>query len=173
MKRIAIVGVGNRLMGDDGCGSYIAEFLRDKVQGADVIDLGSSGVNSLDLLKDYDVLIIIDAMLGENDVEVRKMEISVDEEEMASTVLDLEYSGSHGVGIQSLLFMLKLMGFSPEVYLIGCKPYKIEPRVGLSEEVRKNLPLVVRELINLASKFNVRIEESAIKEVDKIEYRLN
>jgi hypothetical protein len=57
--------------------------------------------------------------------------------------------------------------------LIGCKPYKIEPRVGLSEEVRKNLPLVVRELINLASKFNVRIEESATKEVDKIEYKLN
>ena len=173
MKRIAIVGVGNRLMGDDGCGSYIAEFLRDKVQGADVIDLGSSGVNALDLLKDYDVLIIIDAMLGNNDVEVKKIEISMDEEEITSTVLDLEYSGSHGVGIQSILFMLRLMGFSPEVYIIGCKPYRMEPGIGLSEEVRKNLPLVIRKLINLASRFDIKVSEDVIKEVEKIEYKLN
>ncbi|AOL15444.1 hydrogenase maturation protease [Sulfolobus sp. A20] len=163
MKRIAIVGVGNILMSDDGCGSHIAEALMNSIEGVDVIDLGSTGIAGIESLKDYDVLIIIDAMLTDKEVDVVKINLEVNLDEVASTVLDLKYSGSHGLGIQSVLTMLKLMGSSSEVYIIGCKPYSLEPKIGLSEEVKKNLPKIAEALLKVMSDFKINYDEEEIK----------
>ncbi len=163
MKRIAIVGVGNILMGDDGCGSYIAEALINSIEGVDVINLGSTGIAGIESLKDYDVLIIIDAMLTDKEVDVVKINLEVNLDEITSTVLDLKYSGSHGLGIQSVLTMLRLMGSSPEVYIIGCKPYELEPKIGLSEAIKRNLPEISEALIKVMSDLKIKYNKEEIK----------
>ncbi|WP_016729708.1 hydrogenase maturation protease [Saccharolobus islandicus] len=152
MKRIAIVGVGNRLMGDDGFGSYMAEALYGNVKGCDVIDLGAAGASAMEVLKDYDIIILIDAVAMDKDFDISRMDINIDSDEVTSTILDFEYSGSHGVGIQSILTTLKIMGYAPEVYLVGCKPYVLDVKLGLSEELRRKLDQIVLSLAEFLKK---------------------
>jgi len=165
MKRIAIVGVGNRLMGDDGFGSYMAEALEGNVKGCDIIDLGATGVSAIDIIKDYDIIIIIDAVLSEKDFEVSKINAEIDSDEITSTVLDYEYSGSHGLGIQSVLTTLKIMGYNPaEVYLIGCKPYTLEPKLGLSQELESKLEQIIQAISDFLNReFGIQVDVNGVK----------
>jgi hydrogenase maturation protease len=156
MRRVAIVGVGNTMMGDDGVGPLITQALEGLVENADVIDLGGSGLSAIEGLMDYDVIVIVDAMLTEKEVEVIRLNPSVDEEEVTSAVLDMEYSGSHGLGVQSVLLMLKLMGASPDIYVVGVKPYVVEPRMEISEEMRRALPKVLDELDKVLSSLKIK-----------------
>ncbi len=163
MRRVAIVGVGNTMMGDDGVGSLIAQALEGIVENASVIDLGSSGLSAIEWLMDYDVIVIVDAMLTEKEVEVIKLNLNVDEEEVTSTVLDMEYSGSHGLGVQSVLLMLKLMGASPDIYVVGVKPYSMEARMGISEEMKRVLPKVLSELDKVLSSLKVKYNRAELE----------
>lgn len=169
MKRIAIVGIGNRLMGDDGFSSYIAEALEGNVKGCDVIDLGSAGVSAIEVLKDYDVVIIIDAVLSDKDFEISKMDLEIDSDEITSTVLDYEYSGSHGLGIQSVLTTLKIMGYNPVVYLIGCKPYLLEPRIGLSQELKSKIGQIVQQIADFLKGLGIQVDVDGVKKkIEKV-----
>lgn len=168
MKRIAIVGIGNRLMGDDGFGSYLAEALEGNVKGCDVIDLGASGVSSLEILKDYDVIILIDAIMLEDnkDIFITKMDQEIDSEEITSTVVDFQYSGSHGLGIQSVITTLRILGYTPEVYVFGCKPYVLDVKMGISDELMSKLDQIITSLYNFLKKFGIEFDTQ--KTIEKL-----
>ncbi|BFH73938.1 hypothetical protein SJAV_18820 [Sulfurisphaera javensis] len=165
MKRIAIVGVGNRLMGDDGLGSYLAEALQGNVKGCEVIDLGASGIASFEILKDFDIIIILDAiMMEDKDFDIIKVNNEIDSDELTSTVLDFEYSGSHGLGIQSVLTTLRIMGYFPEVYIVGCRHYVLDVKMGLSKELSEKLENIVIKLADFVKKFNIEIDIKGVLE---------
>lgn len=164
MKRIAIVGVGNRIMGDDGLGSYLAQAMQGNVEGADVIDLGSAGVNAIDYLKEYDIIIILDAVAVDQE-GVYVSEEKIDEEDadqVTSTVLDMQISGSHGMGIQSTLFILKLMGYNPKIFIIGHRPYVLEPMNGISEKLKEKVPQILDALKDVLKPYNVKIDKEIV-----------
>jgi hydrogenase maturation protease len=60
-----IMGIGNSLLGDDGIGVHIARRLSRliKDENVDVIDANMGGLNLLDFILGYDKLIIIDAIM--------------------------------------------------------------------------------------------------------------
>ena len=66
MKRIAVVGVGNILMGDEGIGVKVVEELRKErlPEGVELFDGGTAFHVLVDDLIDFDKLIIVDAVLG-------------------------------------------------------------------------------------------------------------
>ena len=171
MKRIGIIGVGNRLMGDDGLGSYLAQALQGNVEGAEVIDLGSAGVNAIDYLKEFDVVVILDAVaIDQEGVYVSEENVNErDPDQLTSTVLDFELSGSHGLGIQSTLLILKLMGYSPKIFIIGHKPYVIEPMKGISDKLKEKVPQILDMLQEVLKPYNVRInKEGALKSFHEV-----
>ncbi|BCU68827.1 hydrogenase maturation protease [Stygiolobus caldivivus] len=161
MMRVGIIGVGNRIMGDDGLGSYLAQALYGNAEGAEVIDLGSAGINAIDYLKEFDVIVILDAVaVDQEGVFVSEEKINEgDTDQVTSTVLDMEISGSHGLGIQSTLFILKLMGYSPKIYIIGHKPYVLEPMSGISEKLREKVPQILDILQEVLKPYNVKINK--------------
>jgi len=63
-KRKAIIGIGNPLRGDDGIGLIILEELkkRNVPAGFSLLDGGTGGMKLLHVLKDFDEVIIIDAV---------------------------------------------------------------------------------------------------------------
>ena len=62
-----ILGIGNTLLGDDGVGVYVARELSEKItdDDVDILNTAIDGLNLLDVIRDYDRLIVIDAILDE------------------------------------------------------------------------------------------------------------
>ena len=68
-KRIAVFCVGNKLMLDDGLGPAVYDALVDAYdfpENVDVYDLGCLSMDLLDAVRDYDVIITVDAVDGTN-----------------------------------------------------------------------------------------------------------
>ena len=65
-----VLGIGNTLVGDDGVGVHVARAVASQVHRKDVAveETAAAGLNLLDHIVGYDRLIIIDAIITENDV---------------------------------------------------------------------------------------------------------
>lgn len=66
-QKILILGIGNILMKDEGVGCRIAEELQNRYdfpEGVDVVDSGTMGLVLLNLLREYDFVIVVDAVDG-------------------------------------------------------------------------------------------------------------
>jgi len=66
--RVLVFGLGNPILGDDGVGIRVVEEMKKRWKGKGVVfETGSvGGLKILDVLSGYDVVVIVDAMAGEN-----------------------------------------------------------------------------------------------------------
>ena len=64
-----VLGIGNPILGDDGVGVHVAQELAKKIRGKDVDVKNASfdGLNLLELITGYDKLIVIDAIMADDD----------------------------------------------------------------------------------------------------------
>lgn len=138
MKRIAIIGMGNPLMSDEGIGvRVVAELQRTTLsEVADVLDLGTSGMKVLHELEGRDAVIFVDcAVMGAepgtivrftpDDVETRKVQprLSLHEGDLLNT-----------------LALARRLGTCPEqVVIFGIEPKSIELGECLSPELAQHL----------------------------------
>ena len=67
--RTLVLGIGNPILGDDGVGFHIAQELAKEIkdENIDVKDTSIDGLNLLELIVGYDKLIVIDAMMTEDE----------------------------------------------------------------------------------------------------------
>ena len=156
--RVLIAGVGNIFMGDDGCGSIVAEALKGCVSGAEVIDIGTGGLPLTDYLENFDVVILVDAAVIDEDVKVIEVTDDMNPDSVGEGVLSLLFGGSHGLGVMDLLNFLKIRERKPKVLIVGCRPISVEVRMGLSEGMTANCLKALDEIARLGSKFNVEID---------------
>ncbi len=114
--RLLVLGIGNRLFGDDAVGSCIAELLlKDSERSFDVKD-GSIGSLNLALeLLDYDVVIFVDVATDlENEVEVKELK--------TNGSLDPE---AHKSDPQTILGIASALGFNGSAWVVAIKAEKI------------------------------------------------
>ena len=99
-KRIAVIGVGNILMGDEGIGIHVIEELRKTPlrEKVELIDAGTAFFSIVSELANFDKLIIIDVVRGgEEPGAIYRFEIG-DIEAAKGTHISL-----HDVGIYEAL----------------------------------------------------------------------
>jgi len=67
--RTLVLGIGNPILGDDGIGFHIAQELAKEIkdENIDVKDTSVDGLNLLELIVGYDRLIVIDAIMTEDE----------------------------------------------------------------------------------------------------------
>jgi len=67
--RTLVLGIGNPILGDDGVGFHIARELAKEIKdkNIDVKDTSADGLNLLELIMGYDKLIVIDAIMTEDE----------------------------------------------------------------------------------------------------------
>ena len=138
--RIAVVGVGNVLLKDEGIGVHIAHALQqtDIPHDIKVIDGGTSP----DLpyyIKDCDKLIIVDAVQGGGKpgtfYRFHPHDANIESGEMAS---------AHELGLGQSLEMMRLMGSEPrEIVIIGIEPKEIGWGIELSAELQQKIPEII------------------------------
>ncbi|MFB0568300.1 MAG: hydrogenase maturation protease [Nitrososphaeria archaeon] len=148
-----IAGLGDRLMGDDGFGSFLVEELTKKELSpeVEVIDYGTSVTKLLVDLENYDLVVLLDAISkGGRPGTVYKERIRPEDirdlsPEEFNMMAGISY---HGINLVSLLEVAKALGvLKGKVIIFGAEPDKIALRIGLSQTMGKALQRVVEEVL--------------------------
>lgn len=149
MYSIAVVGIGNSLLRDDGVGIHALErFARDNTDDSVAcIDAGTVGLALMDRLAGLDGLIAIDAM------RLRKPPgtITVLEDADMDDHLRCHHGSVHELGLSDLMDALRLSDALPgKRALIGIEPAELGWGTDPTEAVAAAIPDVavrVRQLI--------------------------
>ncbi|MDD4951139.1 MAG: HyaD/HybD family hydrogenase maturation endopeptidase [Desulfovibrionaceae bacterium] len=138
-KRILVLGVGNILFTDEGTGVRAVERLKENYEFSDNVSLmdgGTLGTRLIDPIMDADFLIVLDAVLGDDEPgSVYRL-----------TGEDLRQSlgfknSMHDTDLVDTLVTCELIGNRPEAVVIGMEPFDFRTMsLELSETVGRNLP---------------------------------
>ncbi len=140
--RVAILGLGNILLSDEGVGVHAVNAIRKRYTfspEAEIIDGGTMGLDLLPLFQDRGRILIIDA------VDFRKSagHIGVFEGDAIPSVLNAKLSVHH-IGLSDLLFTAKLTRAAPpEVCLIGIQPKSLEVGLDMTQEIQAQLDSII------------------------------
>ncbi len=63
-----VLGIGNTILGDDGVGVETVKAIAERISddNVDILDTPYDGLNLFDFIRDYERLIVIDAVLTQN-----------------------------------------------------------------------------------------------------------
>jgi hydrogenase maturation protease len=145
-RPIAIVGVGNLLLSDDGVGIHAVRRLRSdsRVESmARLIDGGTVGTDLLAEVYGCERLLIVDAVdAGLPPGTTIRMDLSGPDPQKIDT------RNAHQSGIPGLLDDLRLLGQAPrQIVLVGVQPAAMGLGTQLSPEVAGALPAVSAEVV--------------------------
>ena len=149
--RILIAGVGNELRKDDGFGPAVVRELHEVADTleADIIDFGQRLYDLLLRMREYDVVIIVDAIEG--DGKPGDVYIAGPEDVCNITTVGLN---PHHADLKELIFVGKEMGSLPEdVYVIGCHPEDVSWGIGLTTAVAEKMKVVINLIQNLIKNY--------------------
>ena len=149
MDSIAVVGIGNNLLQDDGAGVHVLEAFRKQNNNPNVscIDAGTVGLALMDRISDLDGLVALDAMrLGKAPGTVTVLE---------GTAMDTHLRNHHGsvheLGLSDLMDALRLSeDLPPRRALVGIEPAEIDWGTERADDVAAAVPGAaerVRQLI--------------------------
>jgi hydrogenase maturation protease len=150
---IAVLGLGNVLMGDDGLGPYVvASLLARRVLPPEVRvqDAGTPGGDLIPMIAGLEALIVVDTVRSAG----APGELRLYRREQLLAHPPGPSMTPHDPGLAHALLTLELWGQAPrEVLLVGVIPGPVRPVPGLSEPVRRAAARaeaeVLRELARL------------------------
>ena len=121
-SRIAVIGIGNVLLGDDGFGPLVVEKFRCLYEcspAVEILDLGTPGLDIAPYMYDIDLVVIVDAVNAEEEPGTLCVYC---EAQLFSRYAQLRLS-AHDPGVQESLVQLKLAGHAPkELIIVGVVP---------------------------------------------------
>lgn len=149
-KKTIVVGVGNKILGDDGVGIHVVKQLNEHVKNLDNVTLEEAttgGLNLLDIIVGYDKAIIVDAVKSNNGEHGKVKYFSLNN-------FDTMHSfNPHDVSLSEAIEMAKRMGetrIPKEIVVVGIMmrntPFEFSET--LSEEIAKVVPQAVEMTLN-------------------------
>ncbi len=159
MSRIAVIGIGNVLTGDDALGPYVVRVVEARYElpdGVQVIDAGTPGYDLTAFLVGLDAVILVDAVKAKGAPgEIR----TFDKAALLERAPILAMS-PHEPGVREALLNGDFMGVTPPVVrLVGVIPARTDTGVGLSDEVRASVPAAVRQVARELAALGVELRE--------------
>ncbi|MFT9846754.1 hydrogenase maturation protease [Aneurinibacillus sp. REN35] len=145
MKPILVLGLGNRLMMDDGLGVELVEALMLKSPMDSQIEyaVGETDLDyCLDVVENREYIIVIDAVVtGKQPGEVSMLPLS----EMVPNKPGLSLHHLHFIDL------LHQVEHQKKGVLIGVEPFTIDFHWGVSECMHGRLPLLIEEVRRIIS----------------------
>ena len=151
---IAIFGIGNLLLSDDGVGIHIINRLKEEYDFPDhveIIDGGTKGLDLLPLLENRDKVLFVDAANFKKEPGT----IGTIEGDNIPAFLGQKLSVHH-IGIPDMLFAAKLMEITPpEMCLIGIQPESMETSMELTAPVKANFDALLGKVLEKLGEWGV------------------
>jgi len=161
MPSIAVVGLGNRLMRDDGIGARTLDDLARRYVVPPTVRLIDSAAPMARLLAELDgidQLIVVDAVRsGRAPGAIHYME-RAEFERLASPGRGA--CSSHGAGLIDLCALLSALGRCPAMRIIGVEAVEVdEAGVELSPPVAASLPRAVAAVVDELRRLGVAVQK--------------
>ncbi len=143
MARVAVIGIGNVLTGDDAVGPHVVRVVEARYAlppDVQVIDAGTPGYDLTAFLAGLDAAILVDAVRAKG----APGELRVYGKAELLTRKPILAVSPHEPGVREALLNADFMGVTPPVVrLVGVVPARTETGIGLSPEVRAAIPAAV------------------------------
>ncbi len=134
---LALVGLGNILLGDEGFGVHFIRHLKQEFcfpEGVDLIDGGCAGLGLLNLIRDYKTVILFDVLLK----KAPPGTIYVLEMDALENLPSSSLASAHQIGVKDALALARFSSVGPEkLWAYAVVPKDLSPGVGLSAELRE------------------------------------
>ncbi|NIO71612.1 MAG: hydrogenase maturation protease, partial [Anaerolineae bacterium] len=144
---VLIMGLGNPLLGDEGIGVRVVEELKglELPDGVVVVEGGTTGLGLIGLMEGYQRVIIVDAAdMGHPPGRVVRFTPLEVQLKTAEAPLSL-----HQIGLEEVLALAEALEVAPaELVIIGIQPSQVEVGAGLSPEVEKAIPQIIRIILD-------------------------
>lgn len=146
-KRIAIIGLGNPLRRDDAVGLlilwYLQENKKELLKTIDLIDGGTSGMKLLHLLKNYETVLLIDAVDFKGlPGEIKKFTIDEIQNQKIQVFLS-----THEPDLLTVYALLQELHEAPvQLVIFGIQPKDISYGTNLSPEIQTILPSLQKQI---------------------------
>jgi hydrogenase maturation protease len=150
-RRYVVLGLGNRIQGDEALGSLVVEQLSaggspvealPDPASIDLVDGGTVGLALLPRLEDVDGLVVVDLIDGDREPGTLQ--------DIDGTLLlrrDI-VMGVHDLGATELLATLALMGAMPRrIRVVGIQPKLVSLGTELTLEVAATVPALVEVVL--------------------------
>lgn len=143
----AIVGVGNRLLRDDGVGPRVIDALEETVdvpsEKIRLYDAGTTGFFALEAMSDCERAIVVDAIqTGQEPGTVREYRFKdggFDEEVPQVTMHDISFT-------EALTFARDVYDLPDDVRIIGVEPGSLATGLELTDPVREAIPTILERI---------------------------
>jgi hydrogenase maturation protease len=153
MTKVAVVGLGNVLVGDDAFGPYVVRLFEARYEaGPDVaaLDLGTPGLDLAPHLEGLEALIVVDTVSSDGSPGTLKL---YGKDALLSRPAPPR-TNPHQPGVKETLLRLEVEDAAPsDVLLVGVVPGATETGVGMTPPVREAaeaaLEAVIAELERL------------------------
>lgn len=147
-ERITVMGIGNPLVKDEGVGVRVVEILMSSLTFPDnvtVIDAGTMGMGILNLFKECDYLLVVDAIDGTGEAPGTVVRLSPEDLAPNQVLHSL-----HDMRLVDVLEAATLLGASPEAECIGIQILDMDGvSIGLTEPVEAALPAAVAAVLEV------------------------
>ena len=153
---IAIIGLGNLLMCDDGVGVHAIKLLEsDPPEDVVLADVGTAALHCQYIFEDADEIIAIDAVCaGDKPGTIYSFDASDAELNHEPTL--------HDIGLRALIELIPEQ-LRPNVTILGVEPEKIEYGMELSQTVSN----VLSQVVMLAKEMACQIQQQHGKQIQK------
>lgn len=138
-RQLAVIGIGNPLMGDDGAGIQALELLtpKDLPKNVKIVDAGTGGMSLLHILSNYDAVVIADAV----DMGLRPGEVKAFSPNDVISLKNTRNISTHETDILQILTLAQQLQQCPgRITICAIQPKLIAQTTGLSTEIRKRIP---------------------------------
>jgi len=149
-KKILIAGIGDLLRSDDGFGPRVVNKLENMSLPKNVVvkDYGTSGLDLIFDLENYDEVIFVDAI----DFEGKAGEIKVIEPKPRKInqkeVVGVINFSLHEIDLEKIIELASSLNILPRrTIIIGCKPKDLSFGLKLSEEVEKAIDRTIEIIL--------------------------
>jgi hydrogenase maturation protease len=159
------MGIGNPLVKDEGVGIRVIETMMSTLAFPDnvtLVDAGTMGMGILNLFRDCDYLLVIDAVDGTG--EPAGTVIRMTPEDMAPNTVK---HSMHDVRLVDVLEAAMLMGTMPEVDCIGIQILDMDGiAIGLTPELEEAVPRAVEAALSVLDERGIHASLSDLSSDD-------
>jgi hydrogenase maturation protease len=163
---IALIGLGNILLRDEGVGVHVANTIKQRYTfspDVEIIDGGTMGLDHLPIFGGRDKVLIVDAVDFGRDPGY----IGIIENDDIPSVLNSKLSVHH-INLSDVLFAAKLMGISPsEICLIGIQPQSLDVGLDMTGAIKEKIEILIDVVIGKLKEWNIQCALLSHQELSK------